>query len=189
VIVTDGFHAKLPAAGTHAQFPELWPGHGKSALYNYPEESHARDAIVTWLRKRGVVFVVPVEERYRLTTEQRFRLQHDASDTVKIGKMEGASLLIAVRIDDGIIRAPSVTVTATEVETGEIVWSGSARMAPRTVADYSHKTSMGTVIPLYESARQIDAQTLSVMACHALATAFGILSPSKYQVRLDEPCG
>src|SRR4029077_8301388 len=92
------------------------------------------------------------------------------------------------RGEDGIIRAPSVTVIATDVETGGIVWSGSARMPPRTVADYIHKTLMGDVMPLYHTAEKMGAQTLSVLACHALATAFGVIAPAWYRTPLDERC-
>jgi hypothetical protein len=81
-----------------------------------------------------------------------------------------------------------VAVIATEVETGEIVWSGSARMPPRTVADYSHKISMGDVVPLYHTAEKMDAQTLSVLACHALGTAFEMIAPGRYRAPLDERC-
>ena len=59
-MVTTGFHTRLPAAGTRAQFPDLWPGHGRSSTYPFKEEAMARESVVTWMTQRGVVFVVPV---------------------------------------------------------------------------------------------------------------------------------
>lgn len=81
-----------------------------------------------------------------------------------------------------------MTVTETEVETGEIVWLGSARIPLWTVADYSHKTSMEDVVPLYRMAEKMDAQTLSVLACRTLGTAFGVIAPGRYRAPLDELC-
>ena len=182
VVTLDGFHTRLPEPGTRAMFPEL-SFSGRSSAYDFTGEGLARDAVATWLSKRGVTFVVPVSDRYKLVEEQRFRLQHDGGDTLRVGKMQGASIIVDVHIGSGS-RDPSVTVRATSVETGEIVWSGTAQMPPRMVADYSLSKST----PVYRTAQVVDGQTLSLLACGALNVAFGLEQPGSYRVPLDHIC-
>ena len=187
-MLTEGFHRTLTPAGTPAAFATLDESLARGSIdpsYDFSGHTAAVDAISTWLQQHGLVIVTT--NRDRLLAEQRFRLQHESADAVRVGRMQGAALLLDVRITNGSTD-PTVTIRATSVETGEVAWSGSAKMPPRTVADYSHKNFMGEVIPLYRTAQKIDGQTLSLLACHALRTAFCLEPPGTYQIRLDRPC-
>lgn len=172
-LTTAGFVTERPAAGTRAMFRELWLGEHRIG-YNDGAEEAVREYMAGWLRRVGVVLVVPATSRYQLLEEQRFRLRQD--EDVQIGKLGGAALIIEVRVLLRMMEDPAVRVQATSVETGTIVWAGSATMprcGPREVL------FSGTSVPGW---------MLERLADFALATAFGLTTPGVTLITVDRRC-
>jgi len=178
VVQTDGFHASsIDVVGLRytdaqgrprvkvkkldpvpAMFTALWEW--KGAGYHYAGEEEARDAAVEWLTHVGVVPIVPRDVRHELLDEQRFRLLQD-DDKLRLGRMQGVQWIIDVRVRGAVLEQPAVTIRATSVETGEIVWSGSAR-SQRSMRE-DHPSSA----------------CIRLLVDQALATAFGFLQPGR----------
>ncbi|MGQ0811947.1 MAG: hypothetical protein ACT4OO_12090 [Nitrospiraceae bacterium] len=156
---TDGFHLMLPSPYTRAV---VW-GSRSNAVQN----------VTTWLLKRGYT-IVDQTKLLQVAGEQRIVMtsyQYQDSDVLRIGRLVGARQVIFVDTDiasmevtvfDGglpekqTVHSGSMTIRAVDVETGEIHWSGKARYGER----FPH----------------LD-EGLNRLACHALATAWGLRPP------------
>lgn len=184
-VSTHGFQTAVPTAGTVVTYTALDGRNLSWNSYDFRGERIARDFITSWLHQRGVVFVTADQDA--LLQEQYWQLAHTANPTMRVGKLKGAAQIIDVRITSGY-NDPAVTIKATSVETGEIVWTGSATMPVIRSLDTSHRNFMGEVIPLVHTIEKLDTHTMGLLACHALRTAFGLQPPGTYPVRLDRPC-
>jgi len=181
-IETDGFHANsIDVVGLRytdaegrihtkvkkldsvpAVFTELFAYH-KPSFYDYSSERVAKHAAVEWLRHVGVTPVISPEVRETAIEEQRRQLRQQKDASVRIGVMSGAVWLIDVRVDERNPWRAGVHLWATSIETGEVVWSGTAR-SPYT-AQY------------YESSPR--PECIRLLTDHALATAFGFQQPGR----------
>lgn len=172
--VTDGFHKTLPPRGTRAV---VWGDHPSSA-----------GTATTWLQKRGLTIV----ERARLQqifNEQQIRLTHtpdDEAQVLRVGKLLGAETVIFVdtffqkelasrhyvgeyggwgRTDT--VYSASVSIRGVNVETSEVVWSGTAR---------------------YPRPAQGIEDALVKLTCQALATAWGFRPPGDDKIPSQDMC-
>lgn len=168
VLVTEGFHTELPAKGTRAVFVDFWSTNRSPVGYSPDLDGMLQDYVAAWLRHVGIVLIVPVQDRGPLLEEQRFRLLQDDA-RLRIGQMHGASLFIDLQIGSRW-EDPVVTVKATSVETGEIVWSGSAKARACVWGER-------------------DPAQLRRLADHALATAFGFEQSGTHVVQVAKGCG
>jgi len=126
----------------------------------YPLMRVVHSEIATWLEKRGVVMLTMA--RTTIQNEQRFRLTQADDETVHLGRMLGADLVVSYTVDSSV---SLVTVEAVQVETGVIAWSGTA------VTAMNH-----------------EAEAIRALTCHALATAWGMESPGRYYLYRSDVC-
>jgi len=156
---TDGFHAKLPAPYTRAV---VWGGRPDTV-----------QSVSTWLLKKGIL-VVDQAKVLQAAADQKVSLsgyQYLETDVLRMAKLFGARLVVfanaevgsweVVGWDSGLphnqrVYAASISLRAVDVNTGEIEWSGKAQATDR----------FGNL-----------EDGISVLACHALATAWGLRNP------------
>lgn len=156
---TDGFHSKLPAPYTRAV---VWGGRPDSV-----------QSASTWLLKRGLL-VVDQAKVLQTAAEQKVNLtnyQYLETDVLRMAKLVGARLVVfsnaevgsweALDWSTGIphsqrVYSATISLRAVDVNTGEIEWSGKAQSTER----FSN-IEVG----------------ISLLTCHALATAWGMRNP------------
>lgn len=166
--VTDGFQKALPQRQARIV---VWGGNPM-----------ANAAVTTWLQKLGLTII----ERTRLQqllSEQRVVLTNTPYDDVQIlrvGKLLGLDHIVYVdvsAVEMGAIKPlfnppittylASVSVRGVQVETGEVVWSGTARYR-NPVTEYD--------------------DYLVRLSCQALATAWGLRPPGEHPVSSQAMC-
>lgn len=156
---TDGFHAKLPSPYTRAV---VWGGRPDTV-----------QSVSTWLLKKGIL-VVDQAKVLQAAADQKVSLsgyQYLETDVLRMAKLVGARLVVfanaevgsweVVGWDSGLPRnqrvyAATISLRAVDVNTGEIEWSGKAQSTER----------FGNL-----------EDGITVLACHALATAWGLRNP------------
>jgi len=156
---TDGFHSKLPAPYTRAV---VWGGRPDTV-----------QSASTWLLKRGLL-VVDQTKVLQAAADQKVSLtgyQYLETDVLRMAKLVGARLVIFSNAEVGSwealdwsagfphsqrVYSATISVRAVDVNTGEIEWSGKAQSTER----FSNIE-----------------EGISLLTCHALATAWGMRNP------------
>lgn len=174
--VTDGFQMQPTAKATRTI---VWGGHPS-----------ATGTAITWLQRHGVKVIERVRVQ-QLFDEQSIRLIHGSEDdaqVLRVGRMLGAGL--AVFIDTPIttgshfvsggfayghigssqtkgstVHSTSVWVRGVDVETSEVLWSGTARYPETFDANLD--------------------DILAGLTCHALATAGGLRPVGQHEFDED----
>ncbi|GMV48844.1 MAG: hypothetical protein UZ03_NOB001000330 [Nitrospira sp. OLB3] len=157
--ITDGFHAKLPAPYTRAV---VWGGRPDTV-----------QSVSTWLLKRGVL-VVDQTKVLQAAADQKVSLsgyQYIETDVLRMAKSVGARLVVFTNADVGSweavnwssglphgqrVYSATIALRAVDVNTGEIEWSGKAQSTER----------FGNL-----------EEGIGLLACHALATSWGLRNP------------
>ncbi len=157
--MTDGFHSKLPAPYTRAV---VWGGR--------PDTIQSAS---TWLLKKGIL-VVDQTKVLQAAADQKVNLtgyQYLETDVLRMAKLVGARLVVFSNAEVGSwealdwstgfphnqrVYSATVALRAVDVNTGEIEWSGKAQSAER----------FGNI-----------EEGISLLTCHALATAWGMRNP------------
>jgi hypothetical protein len=168
--VTDGFHKALPQPNTRSV---IWGDHPTAV-----------GTVTTWLQKRGLTIV----ERARLQqifNEQQIRLTHtpdDEAQVLRVGKLLGAQTVVFVDASfqkelrshyyegsggAAIVYSAGVSIRGVNVETSEVVWSGTARY-PNPVGGIE--------------------DALAKLTCQALATAWGFRPPGQHEFNSQAMC-
>ena len=155
----DGFHSKLPSPYTREV---VWGGR--------PDTIQSAS---TWLLKKGIL-VVDQTKVLQAAADQKVSLtghQYLETDVLRMAKLVGARLVVfsnaevgsweALDWSSGLPRsqrvyAATVALRAVDVNTGEIEWSGKAQSTERFA--------------------NIE-EGISLLTCHALATAWGLRNP------------
>lgn len=156
---TDGFHSKLPAPYTRAV---VWGGRPDSV-----------QSASTWLLKRGLL-VVDQAKVLQTAADQKVSLsgyQYLETDVLRMAKLVGARLVVFSNAEVGSwealdwstglphsqrVYSATISLRAVDVNTGEIEWSGKAQSTER----FSNIE-----------------EGISLLTCHALATAWGMRNP------------
>ncbi|MCC2642593.1 MAG: exported protein of unknown function [Nitrospira sp.] len=156
---TDGFHSKLPSPFTRAV---VWGG-----------RSDAVQSASTWLLKKGIL-VVDQTKVLQAAADQKVSLtgyQYVETDVLRMAKLVGARLVVFTNAEVGSwevlswnsglprsqkVYSATIALRAVDVNTGEIEWSGRAQSTER----------FGNI-----------EDGISLLTCHALATAWGIRNP------------
>jgi hypothetical protein len=157
--VTDGYHSKLPAPYTRAV---VWG--------TRPDIVHS---VSTWLLKKGIL-VVDQTKLMQAASDQKISIsgyQYVETDVLRTAKLVGARLVVFANAEVGAwevlgmdsgwprtmrVYAGTISLRAVDVNTGEIEWSGKAQSSDRF-----NNLEEG----------------ISQLACHALATAWGLRNP------------
>jgi hypothetical protein len=157
--ITDGYHSKLPTPYTRAV---VWG-----------TRSDTVQSVSTWLLKKGIL-VVDQTKLVQVAADQKVSIsgyQYVETDVLRTAKLVGARLVVfanaevgsweVMGMDSGLPRsmkvyAGTISLRAVDVNTGEIEWSGKAQSSDR----------FGNL-----------EEGISQLACHALATAWGLRSP------------
>ena len=173
--ITDGFRHSLPKPGGRVV---VWGGHPA-----------ATGAAINWLQRQGLR-IVERAQLQKLFDEQRIRLTHtpdDEAQVLRVGKLLGANAVAFLdtpvtggshakgssffwqgsggsSLDSASVYSTSAWIRGVSIETGEVLWSGTARYP--------------------ESSRGLD-NVLAVLTCHALATAWGYRQPGKPDILPD----
>jgi len=155
VVKTDGARVAPPSTNIKALIDDRVPS---QAQYSLMRVVHSE--LATWLEKCGVVMLTMA--RATIQNEQRFRLTQADDETVHLGRMLGADPVVSYMVDSSVSQ---VTVEAVQVETGVIVWTGSA------VTAMNH-----------------EAEAIRALTCHALATAWGLEVPGRYYLYSSNVC-
>jgi hypothetical protein len=156
---TDGFHAKLPSPYTRAV---VWGGRADTV-----------QSVSTWLLKKGIL-VVDQAKVLQAAADQKVSLsgfQYIETDVLRTAKLVGARLVVFANAEVGSwevvswdsalphnqkVYAATINLRAVDVNTGEIEWSGKAQSTDR----------FGNL-----------EDGITVLTCHALATAWGLRNP------------
>ena len=157
--ITDGFHSKLPSPYTRAV---VWGGR--------PDTIQSAS---TWLLKKGIL-VVDHTKMLQAAADQKVSLtgyQYLETDVLRMAKLVGARLVVFSNAEVGSwealdwsagfprsqrVYSATVALRAVDVNTGEIEWSGKAQSTERFA--------------------NIE-EGISLLTCHALATAWGMRNP------------
>ena len=157
--MTDGFHSKLPSPYTRAV---VWGG-----------RSDTIQSASTWLLKKGIL-VVDQTKVLQAAADQKVSLtgyQYVETDVLRMAKLVGARLVVFSNAEVGSwealdwsagfprsqrVYSATVALRAVDVNTGEIEWSGRAQSTER----FSNIE-----------------EGISLLTCHALATAWGMRNP------------
>lgn len=157
--ITDGFHAKLPSPYTRAV---VWGGR--------PDTIQSAS---TWLLKKGIL-VVDQTKVLQAAADQKVSLtgyQYIETDVLRMAKLVGARLVVFTNAEVGSwealnwsagfprsqkVYSATIALRAVDVNTGEIEWSGKAQSTER----------FGNI-----------EEGISLLTCHALATAWGMRNP------------
>src|SRR5574340_7820 len=157
--ITDGFHAKLPSPYTRAV---VWGGR--------PDTIQSAS---TWLLKKGIL-VVDQTKVLQAAADQKVSLtgyQYIETDVLRMAKLVGARLVVFTNAEVGSwealnwsagfprsqkVYSATISLHAVDVNTGEIEWSGKAQSTER----------FGNI-----------EEGISLLTCHALATAWGMRNP------------
>ena len=161
--ITDGFRHSLPKPGVRVV---VWGGHPA-----------ATGAAINWLQRQGLR-IVERAQLQRIFDEQRIQLTHTSDDeaqVLRVGKLLGANAVAFLdtpvtggshakgssffwqgsggsSLDSASVYSTSAWIRGVSIETGEVLWSGTARY-PESFANLDN--------------------VLAVLTCHALATAWG----------------
>jgi hypothetical protein len=119
-----------------------------------------RVALTTWLQKHGLTMLTI--DRVANLDEQQIRPTEGDANALQMGKLLGADL--AVRYVT-TANASQISVEAVDVESGIIVWTGSA------LTDSEPRPEM-----------------IRLLTCHALATAWGLEPAGHHDVHREEAC-
>ena len=156
---TDGFHSKLPAPYTRAV---VWGGRADTV-----------QSASTWLLKKGLL-VVDQTKVLQAAADQKVSLsgyQYLETDVLRMAKLVGARLVVFSNAEVGSwealdwsggfprsqrVHSATIALRAVDVNTGEIEWSGKAQSTER----FSNIE-----------------EGVSLLTCHALATAWGMRNP------------
>ena len=156
---TDGFHSKLPSPYTRAV---VWGGRADTI-----------QSASTWLLKKGIL-VVDQTKVLQAAADQKVSLtgyQYLETDVLRMAKLVGARLVVFSNAEVGSwealdwsaglprsqrVYSATVALRAVDVNTGEIEWSGKAQSTER----------FGNI-----------EEGISLLTCHALATAWGMRNP------------
>ncbi|MBA2486990.1 MAG: hypothetical protein H0V35_13045 [Nitrospira sp.] len=156
---TDGFHSKLPSPYTRAV---VWGGR--------PDTIQSAS---TWLLKKGIL-VVDQTKVLQAAADQKVSLtgyQYIETDVLRMAKLVGARLVVFSNAEVGSwdaldwsagfprsqrVYSATISLRAVDVNTGEIEWSGKAQSTER----------FGNI-----------EEGVSLLTCHALATAWGMRNP------------
>jgi hypothetical protein len=156
---TDGFHSKLPSPYTRAV---VWGGRPDTV-----------QSASTWLLKKGIL-VVDQTKVLQAAADQKVSLtgyQYVETDVLRMAKLVGARLVVFTNAEVGSwevlnwsaglprsqkVYSATIALRAVDVNTGEIEWSGKAQSTKR----------FGNI-----------EDGISLLTCHALATAWGIRNP------------
>lgn len=174
--VTDGFQMQPGAKITRTI---VWGGHPS-----------ATGTAITWLQRHRVKVIERVRLQ-QLFDEQNIRLMHSSEDdaqVLKVGRMIGAGVAVFVdtpvttgshMVSDAFayrgigsastkgstVHSTSVWVRGVDVETSEVLWSGTARYPETFDANLD--------------------DILAGLTCHALATAWGLRPVGQYEFDED----
>ena len=156
---TDGFHSKLPSPYTRAV---VWGGRPDTV-----------QSASTWLLKKGIL-VVDQTKVLQAAADQKVSLsgyQYVETDVLRMAKLVGARLVVFSNAEIGSwdaldwsggfprsqrVYSATISLRAVDVNTGEIEWSGKAQSTER----------FGNI-----------EEGVSLLTCHALATAWGLRNP------------
>lgn len=156
---TDGFHSKLPSPYTRAV---VWGGRPDTV-----------QSASTWLLKKGIL-VVDQTKVLQAAADQKVSLsgyQYLETDVLRMAKLVGARLVVFSNAEVGSwealdwsagfprsqrVYSATISLRAVDVNTGEIEWSGKAQSTER----------FGNI-----------EEGVSLLTCHALATAWGLRNP------------
>ena len=157
--ITDGYHSKLPTPYTRAV---VWG-----------TRSDTVQSVSTWLLKKGIL-VVDQTKLLQVAADQKVSIsgyQYVETDVLRTAKWVGARLVVFANAEVGSwevmgmvsglprsmrVYAGTISLRAVDVNTGEIEWSGKAQSSER----------FGNL-----------EEGISQLACHALATAWGLRNP------------
>ena len=111
--LTEGFHTELPPPHTMAL---IWGSHPTVVA-----------AATTWLLQQGLIVIEQSKLQQILAEAPNPEMPVGKDATVlKAAKSLGVKLVVFIT-QSGDVRAPIVTVRGVDVETTQILWSGSAR--------------------------------------------------------------
>lgn len=141
---TSGFHAPGDTFGlghtVNGRFtpskPEtvvIWSTNHPSQYLNNPQVDHHLAGVLL----RDGYTVVERARLQQIFDEQKVRLLHTSdreADVLRVGRIAGATLVIFVELQhepflDPEVKSASVGIRGVHVETGQVRWSGTARMA------------------------------------------------------------
>lgn len=187
-LVTDGFHTRLPGEGETFQFAEIeevrW---GPSWSSGLKDEQVAREAITRWLARRGLVPIAGAATRQVLREEQRFRLQRDG-DPIRLDRMPGANFRIAVGIFGRERDDQSLMLRATDIETGVVIWSGSARLIVQRPPGPADLRETELELQRRIGSEKVGVGRVNLLTCYALATAWGQVAAGSYSLPTAQRC-
>ena len=174
--ITDGFHHSLPQKDTRIV---IW---GTSPAVT--------GTATIWLQKRGLR-VVERARLLQLFEEQRIRLTHTADDEgpiLRVGKLLGAGMVVFTdaSVTQGVasnfsmgayggggrsepVATAGVSLRGVDVETGEVLWTGTAR--------YKQPSSSSP------------EDGLTKLTCQALATAWGFREAGEEEISSQSKIG
>ncbi len=177
-LVTEGAHKRLPEQTARIAVWGLRPVVTNTA--------------VTWLRQRGFTVVEPD------TLQQRFDQEHikvsrsfaDELNAVRIAKQLDITLIIFTQsVLGGTVVSGQETTTAAAPYPGAMSTTFSnAAVTLKGVEVASGETVLHATARYPPQLAAAGPDTLAILACRALATAWGLTPPGKQAITAQTPC-
>ena len=176
-VVTDGSHKRLPEENTRVAVWGL-----------RPVVTHS---VVAWLRNNGFTVMEPSElqqafDKENISVSRSFA---DEPNVIRVAKQLGVGLVVFTQsvIGETVVNSPGMTSAAPFPGAVPTAFS-SASVAIRGVEVASSQLLFSATAKYPQQLAAAGPDTLSILTCQAMETAWGFNSPGEQALSPDDVC-
>lgn len=177
-IVTDGSAKRLPQKNTRVAVWGLRPV--------------VTNTVVTWLRQKGLAVMEPAELQQAFDKEhiRASRSFEDERNAVRLAKQMNVALVIFTQsaLGETVVSGMSSTTGAAPFPGSVPTTFSSASVAIRGIEVVSGELVFSATAKYPQQLTPAGPDTLAVLACQALETAWGLNPPGEQALSPDDGC-
>ncbi len=177
-IVTDGSAKRLPQKNTRVAVWGLRPV--------------VTNTVVTWLRQKGLAVMEPAELQQAFDKEhiRASRSFEDERNAVRLAKQMNVALVIFTQsaLGETVVSGMSSTTASAPFPGSVPTTFSSASVAIRGVEVVSGELVFSATAKYPQQLTPAGPDTLAVLACRALETAWGLNPPGEQALSPDDGC-
>lgn len=177
-IVTDGSHKRLPEKNTRVAVWGLRPV--------------VTNTFVKWLRQQGLTVMEPAELQQAFDKEniRVSRSFADEQNAIRVAKQLDVALVVFTQsvLGETVVRRLSTTTAATPFPGAAPTTFSSASVAIRGVEVTSGERVFSATSKYPQQLAAAGPDTLSILACQAMETAWGFNPPGEHALSPDDAC-
>jgi hypothetical protein len=176
-VITDGSHKQLPEEKTRVAVWGLRPV--------------VTNTVVAWFRDNGFTVMEPSElqqafDKENIRVSRSFADEHNA---IRVAKQLGVGLVVFTQsvIGETVVNNPGMTSTAPFPGAVPTAFS-SASVAIRGIEVASSQLLFSATAKYPQQLTAAGPDTLSILACQAMETAWGLNQPGEQALSPDDAC-